>query len=444
MTLTYANPSRASLLSRRLVRPLLLLGTALSGSVGLVGCSKAPGEEARAPQPVAVRTAKAEVRTLQPSFDVIGTVTAEPERVAALTAEVPGLVAGLAVREGTRVEKGDLVIQFNEQRPRIDLAKAQATFALLIAKPRPEEVALAQSAVDKAHATYVLAQEKRKRSSDFRASNPTLVPEILLKEEQKNEDIARAEQDAADAQLKLLQQGPREEQRRAAQIEVESAEWLLKRCRVTTPLAGEVTEIKARTGQRVDAGAALATVVDASEVLVQARVPSNRLEGLSAALCQGGTAAQGVSAKVRSAAFPGEAFPGVAFRLGQQTEAQTSDVPVWVRVPNSKGSLRIGMTVQLELFGAEVKGLAIPDVAPTVNEEGRRMVTVIREGKAYPTEIELSSGQSAEVRADGWVRVVKGLQEGDEVATENGYALPEGTSVVVSPPGEKAAGEKGK
>jgi multidrug efflux pump subunit AcrA (membrane-fusion protein) len=90
--------------------------------------------------------------------------------------------------------------------------------------------------------------------------------------------------------------------------------------------------------------------------------------------------------------------------------------------------------VQVELFEAEVEDLAIPETAFTVNEEGKRTVTLIRDGKAMPTEIELAPEGGREVRASGWVRVVKGLQPGDAVAIENGYALPEGTSVTVLPP----------
>ena len=66
-----------------------------------------------------------------------------------------------------------------------------------------------------------------------------------------------------------------------------------------------------------------------------------------------------------------------------------------------------------------------------MNEEGHRVVTVVKDGKAVPTEIELSSDTGPEVRAGGWVLVRKGLDPGDEVAVENGYALPKDTPVTV-------------
>jgi len=184
-------------------------------------------------------------------------------------------------------------------------------------------------------------------------------------------------------------------------------------------------------GQRVDAGTPLATIIDLSEVLVQARVPAQRLDSLLRAGRRAGP--PGAAANVRAAAFPGQSFPATVFRFGLQTEGQTGDVPVWVRVPNSERLLRAGMNVQVELFGEALTDLALPETAMTVNAEGRRVVTVVRGGKAYPTEIEISGPTAQEVRAGGWVRVLAGLQAGDEVAVENGYGLPEDFPVTIMP-----------
>jgi multidrug efflux pump subunit AcrA (membrane-fusion protein) len=68
-----------------------------------------------------------------------------------------------------------------------------------------------------------------------------------------------------------------------------------------------------------------------------------------------------------------------------------------------------------------------------VNEEGKTVLVVVRDGKAVPTEVELTQVGEGEVKADGWVAVAKGLQEGDQVIVEGGYALPEGTPVKSMP-----------
>ena len=177
----------------------------------------------------------------------------------------------------------------------------------------------------------------------------------------------------------------------------------------------------------------LATVLDTSEVLVQARVPTNRLAAMQDALT---AAADTPVARVMSPSFPGLSFPTKDAWLNQQTEALTGDVPVRLRVLNPKGLLRVGMSVEVELFGQAIVGVAVPEKALAVNEDGKYVVTLIKDGKAVPRVVELNGDGQAEVRAGGWVRIVKGLAAGDLVAVEGGYGLPEGTPVNAEPPSE--------
>lgn len=135
---------------------------------------------------------------------------------------------------------------------------------------------------------------------------------------------------------------------------------------------------------------------------------------------------------VRCDAFPGTTFPAKGGWLNQQTELLTGDVPVKLRVLNPDGLLRVGMSVRVELSEPGAEGLAVPVEAVFLNEEGHHVVTVVTGGKAVSTEVELSSDAEPEVRADGQVRVLKGLSEGDEVAVfKSAYALPKDTPVKV-------------
>src|SRR5438128_1659473 len=311
------------------------------------GCHKSAAPGKGDPPPVAVRIAKVERRTLRPSFEVMGLVHADPERMATLTAATTGLVERLAASDGQVVHKGDLVLQLDERKARADLDKAQATFDRLVAKPRPEEVTQARATVAKAQSAYALAAARLKKTQEVRARTPELAPEVQLLEDQRNEQTAKAEIDAAQAQLDLLEKGPRAEQRREAQTDVTAAKLQLDFCRVTTPIAGEVTELRARVGQRADVGTLLATVMDTSEVVIQARVPSQHLGSVLPVIRGDG---KRTLAEVRCPSFPDELFEAKAGWLSQQTEAATGDVPIKLRVPNPKGLLRVGLSVRVTLF----------------------------------------------------------------------------------------------
>lgn len=409
-------------------------------AAALVGCHKQPDAKAdKERPPVPVRTAKAERRTLTPTFEVVGTVLADPDRSATLTAAVPGLVDQLAVGEGAKVKKGQLIVRLDERKAKTDLDRAEAAYARLVAKPRPDELVVARGAVEKAKAAHAVTRSQLEKAKSTKATNPTLVTDIQLLDYQRAERIAATDVDDAEAHFRLLELGPRDELRKEAHVEVEATKLQLEYCRIAAPFDGEVVELLARVGMKADVGVPVARVLDSSEVLVQARVPGNRLVGVTKVVRAGGP---GAVAVIRSGSFPGEEFSAATGWLNQQTEALTADVPVKLRVPNPKGLLRVGMSVRVELREPVVGGVAVPEAAVTVNEEGHRVVTAVRGGKAVPVEIEVASDTELEVRAGGWVRVLKGLEAGDEVAVENGYALPKDTPVQVLPPRPPEAGEK--
>lgn len=376
--------------------------------------------------PVPVSIMSVERRTLVPTVEVIGTVLADPERFATLTAATSGLVQQLVAHEGDRVLVGATLVQMDDRLARNALAQADAAYARLIAKPRPEELAQAQALVAKMKANYDAMQARLRKSRETRARSPELVPEIQLLDDVRNAETAKAELDMAEAQLRLLEKGPREEERKEARTRVDAAQLQLDYCKVVAPFGGEIVDMKARVGQRTDVGTPLVTLLDSSEVIVQARIPSNRLTFVTGMFpIPNGR----VIAHVHCLAFPSRVMPATTGWLSRQTEGLTGDVPLKLRVTNGQGTLRVGMTVRVTLLGHPVECLAIPETAYTVNEEGKTVVVVVREGKAESKVVVLAQVGEGEVKAEGWVAVASGLQEGEQVIVEGGYGLPEGTPV---------------
>ena len=265
-----------------------------------------------------MRVAKAELRTLTPAVQVIGVVQPDPERYSILSASTTGIVEKLVVREGTKVAKNELVVQLDERPARMALDRARAAYARLIAKPLPEELTQAHSLVEKTQAAHALAQSRLKKAQDLHTRNAELVPDLELQDEQRNEEATKAEWETAQAQLRLMEQGPREEIRHESQIEIDAAQLQLDFCQVRAPIAGEVVEIKALVGQRADVGTPLVTILDSSEMLVQSRVPSDRLAGVLAVMQD---ADHETLATVHCLSFANESFPARGGWLSEQTEA---------------------------------------------------------------------------------------------------------------------------
>jgi multidrug efflux pump subunit AcrA (membrane-fusion protein) len=334
----------------------------------LAGCKKqeaAPAEKERPPIPV--RVAKVQKRSLRPKFEVIGTVLADPERAATLTAATPGLVAALPASEGDRVKKGAVIVQLDDRKAKIDLDRAKTAYERLIAPPRPEELVVAKGAIEKAKAAHAVAKTQLEKAQETRKSNPALITDIQLLDYQRAERIAATDVEDAQAHLELLKQGPREEMRKEARVEVAATQLQLDYCKITAPFDGDVVELLARVGMKADVGTPVARILDTREVLVQARVPGNRLAGVTKVFRLKGSEPP---AAVRCDAFPGATFSAKGGWLNQQTELLTGDVPVKLRVMNPDGLLRVGMPVRVELSEPAVEGLAVPAVAVSLNGRG--------------------------------------------------------------------------
>jgi multidrug efflux pump subunit AcrA (membrane-fusion protein) len=194
-------------MTRNLTRSGILLGLLLSL---LAGCHQADAPAAAKDHPpVPVRTAKAEKRVLRPKFEVIGTVLADPERVATLTAATPGLVEALPVPEGSRVAKGKtVVVQLDDRKAKIDFGRAEAAYARLIAPPRPDELIVAKGAIEKAKAAHAVVKAQIDKARETRKTNPVLVTEVQLLEYER---VGAADVEDAEAHFLLLELGPRGE-----------------------------------------------------------------------------------------------------------------------------------------------------------------------------------------------------------------------------------------
>ena len=181
-------------------------------------------------------------------------------------------------------------------------------------------------------------------------------------------------------------------------------------------------------GQRADLGTPLATIVDNSTVIVQARVPADRLADIVKSVAN----RNDDLGEVSSPSFPAVIIPIISGWLSQQTEAMTGDVPLRLRVTNqppANPALRIGMTVRVKLNAPAVEALAVPETALSVNVDGESVVTIIKDNKAIQTTVELAEEGESDMRADGFVRITKGLSIGDKVAIEKLYELSKDTTV---------------
>jgi RND family efflux transporter MFP subunit len=119
------------------------------------------------------------------------------------------------------------------------------------------------------------------------------------------------------------------------EAQVQLARIALRDASVTAPLSGTVAKRHVQPGEKVPFDAPLVTIVDLSEMELQAMVPANDIPELSI----------GMKVTLAIDGFGERRFTGTIKRINPTTEAGTRAILVFVDVPNPDGALRGGMFV---------------------------------------------------------------------------------------------------
>jgi cobalt-zinc-cadmium efflux system membrane fusion protein len=182
---------------------------------------------------------------------------------------------------------------------------------------------------------------------------------------------------------------------------------------VRAPMSGTLTERLANAGAGIEAGKPLFTVANLSTVWVIANVPEAHV----------GSVRVGTPAEIRSAAGGPNAVSGRVSYINPQLNEDTRTAQVRIELNNSGERLKSGMFVEVGFQTGTGTGqgqeLMVP--AAAVQRVGDRTVVFI------PKDVEPGHFEVRDVElggvADGYQRVLSGLQLGDRVVTKGSFTL---------------------
>jgi membrane fusion protein, multidrug efflux system len=372
-------------------------GTTLSGAVLLLllplGCSKdaesgaggsgAAGGRGRGEIEFPVEVARVEARSVEYSVSAVGSVDAF-ERVE-ITSRVPGAIDRIHFTEGSLVGPGTLLVEIEPERYRLAVRSAQAT-------------------LEKAQATGAEAQIGLDRRTAVNAKNPALVKEEDLDAWRTRVSTAKAEVAQARSALDLAQLNLRE-------------------AFVRAPAAGVIQTRNVQTGQYVQPGVTLATLVRREPLLLRFQVPEQDASRL--------TPGMHARFKVREST---RQYTATLTHVAASAESTSRMVAITAQVDDpSRGELRPGSFAQVTVpVGSSAEAAVIPQTAVRPSERGF-LAYVVDGGVAR--ERELSLGLRT---ADGRVEVRSGVKPGEQLVVRGGEALRDGAKVNVTRSGEGA------
>lgn len=352
----------------------LVLALTLVGGV-LVGC-KGGGESAGSGRrgggrALPVRMAPVAARDVIYRVSSLGSL--EAEEVVQITAEVNGAVKEVLFNAGDRVTSETVLARIDPERYRLEAARSEATHRRAVANWRRSEADL-----------------KRREAL---ALDDLVAVEELNRVRQETEQLA-ADTAAAKAALDLALQN-------------------LKRSEVRPSRAGVINTRSVDTGQFVQIGTVLATLVDIGRLRLRFKV--SEAESLKASEKQLVT--------FRVASLGAEEFSAEVYHVGNLADPSTRQVEVlaWVRNP---GVLKPGFFAEVSLSTtAHKNAVVVPEGAIQASDRGF-VVYVVEDGKAKqrPIQIGLRTG-------DGAVEIVSGLKAGEIVVIEGSDRLADGIAV---------------
>jgi len=339
---------------------------------------RAPSSESVVP-PARVRCVLAQTRSLSDEIMLRGTVVPAPDRSATLSAQIPGRLVRLAVREGDDVEAGSLIAEVERQPARDALGQFQAVLEEAIANRNAArtEAAHEQALVEKGIAS-------RRSLESLRAAQAR----------------AEAAVSAASAQVHAARQG-------------------LARAAVRAPMAGAIVHLQRREGEVVDGTPAtpICDVVDMSALELAATATPSDLVRVR----------PGQLARVRFQALEGVEVDASVRIVGRSVGANGMG-QVWLTLDSGTLQLPLG------LLGTASIAVSAPNEAVTVpavsvrSAGGDRVEVVVCDGSVARVR-DVQTGR----REDGWVEVTSGLTSGERVAIDEVTGLEDGATVDVAP-----------
>ena len=321
-------------------------GAAAGGSGGGAGGSGGAGGG----KPT-VEVAQVELMDLVDETQTVGSLRSRQGVV--LRPEVSGRITQLNFRDGDRVKKGQLLVQFDDQLPAAQVQQAQAELNI--------------------------AKANNTRNAELVAQN--FISRRTL-------DESAAAQQVAEAKLALA---------RATEA----------RLKIIAPFDGLAGIRSVNVGDYLKDGADIVNLEDMDAIFVDYRLPERFQTKIR----------RGQSSVIELDALPGRKFSAIVLAIDPLIDANGRSVGVRACIDNRRLQLRPGMFARVNaVFGQRDRARVIPEEA-IVPQGGKQFVIKVVNGTTPNSRVSQRTEVKLGLRSPGKVEVLEGLEPGDSVVT---------------------------
>lgn len=320
--------------------------------------------------PITISTTKVRTQTWHPFLSAVGSLKAS--KGVEVSSEVSGQILSIPFRSGVHVDKGDLLVQVDDQVDQQNLQRDLA--ALRVNKLDFErkqklwkEKAVARSAVDQAQAAYLQSQAA-----------------------------------------------------------VTSDKVMLAKKKIRAPFAGKVGIRQVDIGQYLTPGATIVTLQALKPLFVDFSLPEQDLPKLY----------KGQAVTMTVDAFPGKIFTGKIIALNSKIDVGTRSLDVRAMIPNEDERLYPGLFANIKVILPEQQSvLTVPQTAIAYSLYGDSVYVVRPKGKDKKGKPILIADQryvTVSDRRGSEAAIAQGVKDGETVITSGQIKLQPNARVMVN------------
>lgn len=184
---------------------------------------------------------------------------------------------------------------------------------------------------------------------------------------------------------------------------------------VEAPIAGKITQITAANEASVQTGQTLMVVDTGGEIRVVVRLDKQDLYLIHS----------GTKANITLSSLPNQLLTGQVEGIYPEIGTNTSAFRAYLRVDNTSGLLKAGLTVNVGFLMEEMVPVSVLPKEAVITDQGASYVYLAVNGKAVRQEVTLGS------LVEGYREITSGLPDDAVVVTSNLNNLKDGTNLIL-------------
>ncbi len=344
--------------------------------ITLPGCSPPEKSETIREKPHMVRIEKIIECDLPVTVSAVGRLI--PNREVVISSQVAGIVAAYKADVGSKILKGNSLVQLDPTDYRLVLDEARANLL-------------------SARANLAATANAFKRARQLLPEN-VITPEAFDK----------------------FEAGYKTSGARAVQLEtaVNMAQRQLDKTNINAPFGGYVTRRFVEIGQNIAVGEPVMAMADMKTMRIKVHLNERDYVHLD----------KDDPVTVRIEAYPASLFPGKVDKIGIKADPLTNTFEVEILVENPGIILKAGLTARVSIRTDILRdAIMIPQSCVLFREDRKEVFIIENKDTAANREIELGRTQGARVR------IIKGLVSGDTLVVTGSQYLRSGDKVTIAP-----------